>query len=873
MCAVDFSFLVHSLLRWPTYHRTKSNLSYEDRLEMGEPVVDFGKLSMRQKRAVPVEPGEIFLRLPKSPGFDDLWSSQADALKQWFKRRDESDIVIKLNTGGGKTLVGLLIAQSTINEQNGPVLYLCPTVQLRDQILEQAKRYGIKAVPYVSGKDIPEEFFAGEAVLVATYQALFNGLSKFGTSGTTMDPIRLQGIILDDAHTAFSSMRDIFSLSIGRAELGDLYEELTTLFRADFAGQARQGTYDDILSQRDDAILEVPYASWSNRADGVRQRIAPFAKSKFRFVWPLLRDAFEQCHALVSKDQFVITPLQPMVDLFPSFTSCNRRIYMSATVADDSSIIRTFDANETSVSNPISPTSLAGVGERMILIPELTRLQSSQITNVAKALAKGVAATYGTVILIPSNASARKWRDIATIAQGDEVATAVNQLVSRSHNGPYALPNRYDGIDLHGDSCRLLIISGLPQGSNIYDLFRATVLEGSGTINATLAQRIEQGMGRGTRGGGDHCVVLLLENDLVGWISRGANLQLLTNTTQEQVRIGLEVSREIISVQELEDTMNKCIDRSSDWTQFHADAIADASTVAPVNADTLSVAAAERKYFGHVRNGYYLRATASIEKFVEGNVNLHSKVKGWLLELGARASHYGKNIAVSEQLQRAAYSYNKNLCRPASAIHYTPLGVPTKQAENIADYVEQFALLGGALADFDRIVAHLVETATSNQFEEALKNLGSVLGFSSERPEKEQQQGPDVLWILNGSEAWVMEAKSRKQADKKLNKEEHGQLLQSCLWFDEHYQNLHQIGVVVHPNASATMSVTVGPTMALTLPKLREIVGSVRILMQELTSERISHSDIVARCDSRLRDLSLDPGQITQTYLSPFVVE
>lgn len=171
-------------------------------------MVDFGKLSMRQKRPVPVEPGEIFLRLPKSPGFDDLWSSQADALKQWFKRHNESDVVIKLNTGGGKTLVGLLIAQSTINELSGPVLYLCPTTQLRDQILEQAKSYGIAAVPYERGKDMPEEFFAGEAVLVATYQALFNGLSKFGVSGSMTDPVQLKGIILDDAHTAFSSMRD-----------------------------------------------------------------------------------------------------------------------------------------------------------------------------------------------------------------------------------------------------------------------------------------------------------------------------------------------------------------------------------------------------------------------------------------------------------------------------------------------------------------------------------------------------------------------------------------------------------------------------------------------------------------------------------------
>ena len=65
-------------------------------------VVDFNRLRSQQQESTPVDPVKIFLRLPKSPGFDDLWSSQAEALKEWFRRRDERDIVIKLNTGGGE---------------------------------------------------------------------------------------------------------------------------------------------------------------------------------------------------------------------------------------------------------------------------------------------------------------------------------------------------------------------------------------------------------------------------------------------------------------------------------------------------------------------------------------------------------------------------------------------------------------------------------------------------------------------------------------------------------------------------------------------------------------------------------------------------
>ena len=838
-------------------------------------MVDFGKLGKGSAKPAPVDPGEIFLRLPKSPGFDDLWSSQADALKQWFDRRNDRDIVIKLNTGGGKTLVGLLIAQSIINERNGPVLYLCPTTQLQGQIIEQSQVYGIPAVRYVAGssEDLSEDFLGAQAVMVATYHALFNGRTRFGILGTPGGSIGLEGLILDDAHTAFSNLRDIFSLNIRRESNEDLYEELTTLFRGDFALQGRQGTYDDIIAGKEPSILEIPYVSWANRADEVRQRVADEASSDFRFVWPLIRDSFELCHALVSKEQFVVTPIHPIMDLFPSFSECPRRIYMSATVADDSSIIRTFDANPESVANPISPTSLAGVGERMIIIPELTRLNNSRIPELARTMAERVSSKAGAVILTSSGSSAERWSDVATVSQGDDVARAVAELVARSTNGPYVIPNRYDGIDLPGDSCRLLILSGMPHGSNTYDLFRATVLEGSESINTGLAQRIEQGMGRGTRGGGDHCVVLLIGKDLVGWLSRASNLRLLTNATQEQVRVGIEVSGEIASVSELFETVEKCLDRSPDWTQFHADALADATIHPAVDKASLKVATAERRYFAQFQAGYSEKATGIIEKFVQDNKDLDGKLKGWLLELGARAANKIGDVENRDRLQREAFANNRSLQRPAQGTYYTPLLAPTTQAENIVNYVRQFALLRGAVIDFEETADQLVQTATSNQFEEALKKLGQILGFVSERPEKEQDRGPDVLWVQNEQTAWVMEAKSKKQPMNRLTKEEHGQILQSAEWFQTYYGGLNGVRVVVHPNALATEAVTVGDTMALTLTKLGELVGSVRTLLKELSSEPMSNTTMVARCESRLDALHLRPSQMSEHYLTPFKVQ
>ncbi|MCM0084537.1 DEAD/DEAH box helicase [Geomonas sp. Red32] len=162
-------------------------------------MVDFDKLRVKPKKPKAIEPFEIFRRLPKPEGINDLYTSQAEVLQSWFGRRNERDVVLKLHTGGGKTLVGLLMAQSSINETGEPALYLAPTVQLVNQTIEKANAHGIPAVAYQPGKPLHDDFLNANAVMVATYKALFNGRSKFGLRGKS-SPIRVSAIILDDAH-------------------------------------------------------------------------------------------------------------------------------------------------------------------------------------------------------------------------------------------------------------------------------------------------------------------------------------------------------------------------------------------------------------------------------------------------------------------------------------------------------------------------------------------------------------------------------------------------------------------------------------------------------------------------------------------------
>ena len=100
--------------------------------------IDFSKLKAAPKQERPIDPIAIFrgLRVADS-SINDLWLAQGDALRAWHEKRDEKDVAISLNTGAGKTLVGLLIGQSLVNEMRSTVIYACSSIQL---VLQTAKK-------------------------------------------------------------------------------------------------------------------------------------------------------------------------------------------------------------------------------------------------------------------------------------------------------------------------------------------------------------------------------------------------------------------------------------------------------------------------------------------------------------------------------------------------------------------------------------------------------------------------------------------------------------------------------------------------------------------------------------------------------------
>ncbi|ESY85142.1 hypothetical protein, partial [Mesorhizobium sp. LNHC229A00] len=666
---------------------------------------------------------------------------------------------------------------------------------------------------------------------------------------------------------------EAFSLNISAKDHPDVYADLAGRFRTAFKEVNRGGSFADITSGKDHGVMEVPSWAWQGKLQEVEIYLAGQVDKINPYVWPFLRDNLPVCHCLFSRRSVTITPIFPPVDLLPTFEDCGRRIYMSATIADDSEIVRAFGATAEAVGKPITSTSLAGVGERMILVPELMKLGGAPITPMVKKIATTLAeGERGAAILAPSGAAAEKWTDIASYpSTAKDVAAQVKAMQEGADFGPVVFANRYDGIDLAGNACRFLVMDNLPQGTSDYDVYRMNVVADS-AVSSMLAQRIEQGIGRGTRGGGDYCAVMLIGSKLVGWIGRKSNLAFLTASTRVQLAMGHEMSETVTTVKEVGQTVMKCLKRDPDWVAYHASELAEAAHATPVNVLALKVAGGERKAFKLQRLGQFEKAMQVLEKLMGDEELKHDKQRrAWLAATGARIAYQMNDEERGQKLQTQAFSVSNNHSPPKVRPTYVARPIPGKQSAAIVARMLEYDLRGALLADFEEAVAELVPTASAAQYEEALASLGSYLGFDAERPEKVYSKGPDVLWRTDAAFDFVIEAKSKKQ-DNPLYKNDHAQLLEAEAWFKGAYPDRQSVRVSALPEAVADAKASTAGSYALRLNDITKLVGALRGVLSDLVVSPGNAATLRERCEAALQKANLKPSGIKNTFLVSFAM-
>lgn len=758
--------------------------------------IDFTVFEQTDKPADETQhPRDVFAALPREPGYEYLRGPQDQILDQWHARRAESDLVVKLNTGGGKTVVGLLMAQCSLNDEAGPVAYLVPDHYLAEQVRREAASLGIPVTDDAGSY----KFGAKQAVLVDVFQRLVNGKSVFGVGGSSAKSARysLGTVIVDDAHACLAKAEDEFSLRIPSD--CDEYTELLNLF-ADVLEQQSPNALLDIRAQRRSALLQIPYWAWQDRQRDVLRIIHPLTeKVPYSFAWPLIVDVLPMCRAAFASDAIEIAPDHLPIDVLTGFAAAARRIYLTATLADDGVLVKDFDADPSTIAQPITPANAGDIGDRLILMPQeiLPEASEEQVADLVVDLAS----ERNVVVIVPSKQRAQFWEKRgALVYDKDTIKAGVEQLRSNPQLGLVALVNRYDGIDLPGEACHVLVIDGLPEALGAIDRLDEAQLAGSDALLRRQMQRIEQGMGRSVRSNDDHSVVLLVGARMTERLLRPGAEEALSPATRAQMQLSRQVSDSIgdANIAELKAVIQQVLDRDKGWISASRSRLA---TLRYQHSEVDTVTTKRRSAFDKAVIGRLADAAAALQEALD-DAGTDPVVRGQLLQEIAAYQHRTDPVRAQET-QRAANELNRALLRPATGVAYAKLATPIQEqgAEASAWLQGQYRTGANLRLGFNALLSDLVFGPRTSQFEAAMNNLAFHLGFAGQRPEAEIGRGPDNLWALNDNSFLVIEAKSGV-GEHPVYKDDAKQLSNAMDWFREQYPRITGTPVLVHQWAS-----------------------------------------------------------------------
>lgn len=240
---------------------------------------------------------------------------QTEVFEKWSELRASADALIKMNTGSGKTLVGLLILKVCLNEGVTPAVYVAPSRHLAARVIQEARDLTLE----ITDEPDNPRVLSGKAILVVSADRLINGRSVFGVDCIK---IRIGTLLIDDAHACVAVAEEKFTLTAG----GAVFTELLALFKPDLEKQSARG-YLDVVAADPRQLMLVPFWAWiEKQKDVVRIIRAHAAEKDIEWSLPLLQDHLQLCRCVFGGGKVEISPRCLPIKVISSVGAAQRRI-------------------------------------------------------------------------------------------------------------------------------------------------------------------------------------------------------------------------------------------------------------------------------------------------------------------------------------------------------------------------------------------------------------------------------------------------------------------------------------------------------------------------------------------------------------------
>ncbi|UFQ01707.1 DEAD/DEAH box helicase [Pseudomonas fitomaticsae] len=717
---------------------------------------------------VPETPDKLFRELTRRK-FPDVLPHQASMMQAYAaKAINTPDVALQLPTGSGKTLVGLLIAEWRRRKFRERVVYLCPTRQLVHQVAEQANdKYGLSVATFV-GKQRDyspgdkTDYLQADKIAITTYSGLFNTNPFFDQADV---------IFVDDAHASENYIAAHWTLRVSRVE--DRHKALH---------QALSNAVAPCLSATDLSRLrgvweDVVDRNWVDKlATPTVTRLAPQIieildahtnGTELAYPWSLIRGHLEACHIYLTSQEILIRPLLPPTFSHPAFETAKQRIFMSATLGAGGDLERL--TGRKSILRLPAPDGwdTQGVGRRFFIFPEMS-LTPDQSIELRRQLMRRAGRS---VVLVPS--------DKAATAIAEDIdenlkfpvfhASDIEESKSDFVGLPQAVAvvaNRYDGIDFAGDECRLLFIEGLPKAMNAQERFLMTRMAANALYNERIQTRVVQAIGRCTRSLEDYSAVVVSGEELPDYLADVRRRPYFHPELQAEISFGTHQSKDT-GLADLMENFNIFLRNDWDWEHANRQILEERDRAQqqfmPAIQELAKAVGAEIDYqtalWRHDFDGAIAAADRVLGTLAAPELRGYRALWNYLAGSACHLAALRGNAAMEAKSRQ--YFKDAHGCAPnipwLTAFARKEVGeAVTAQADDIA-LQQQVERVGAELtrlgATHDRDFAKLEQSILEglrhpDTFENAQKDLGSLLGFNAGKVESEGS--PDPWWISGG---------------------------------------------------------------------------------------------------------------------------
>lgn len=743
---------------------------------------DFASALVSTHEEKVIEPEEIFR---KQTSGKNLWLGQGDALRDWFSHRDKNDILLAMDTGMGKTIVGLLIAHSIMNEKNQKVIYVCASKQLVEQTVSEANDLGIDVASYMDGKYTHEfDFHECKMPLVTTYQALFNGKSKFFKED-------IGGLIFDDSHVADTILKNSFTLFIDKKNT--LYLRIAKLFESYFDTIKQDARYKQVLEDKSEEVFILPPFEVKHHLESIKKL---FIESKIDedkdmlFAWAYLKDNLDMCLFLLNQNRIEITPPIIPAKTLPYFQDGISRVYLSATHVSIDYFPRYYGNK---IAHSIEYPSGKSKSKKFILSLYKSEIKFDNAQSVRKKLMSNLC-EFKALIITPAFVRAKQWKEIDETlileATSKNIVEKIKEFKS-SKNMKLILANRYDGIDFPDDTCRVLILDGLPSENALLDSYFTNQLKADNYIRTEMNAKILQGMGRIFRGADDYGIVFLVGEKEIKWISTPKNMMNFPPLMQIQLKVGNKLNS-MITNENFSPLIDQILTKNSGLMKAY-ETFMDEETknFQELNKDELEkeqdIMEKLSLIESHLFSALWLRDYENIKRLNDNLLNIskefdstifawHHFIVGLTLQVIGEEdnsnSHFFEANQISKITPKPLFKLEKNFIESGLGLANSIMDAVSNLAQDvqIQNMKQEFQFLDD------------IEFAGQDKKHElSIEYIGKYLGFKTDRPDNRLNTGPDVLWEFPYNKFVIFELKTNKTSGV-YSKKEMSQFLDHIEW-------------------------------------------------------------------------------------------